>query len=357
MKIKKLFGIVIGLCLIAPVMTGAYSKTPPHKFYGTVKFADNATALDGTKVQAKIDGKIATSTVTKDGKYGYDSDNPFHVTNSNNNSDAEVQFFVNGLDAESPVTFSIGKIENLNLLLDSVKTGTITKGANDVISTTPVVIVPDTPTVIEMGDSLSISLTSSSSTNTMVEKVEKLRTDSFTGAMTVISGNNLLNGYEISITGNNIAISVTMKYDDSSVDESTIKPYQFDGAGWVAITPFTIDNVDNTLTFSISSAHTPYAVFGETVEASASSSSTAGGNGGGGGSGSSGSSGGSYTPSAGTSTAITGDINGNSVVDKYDFALMMSAWGKTDSDLASDLNDDGKVDKYDFSLLMVNWSI
>ena len=54
---------------------------------------------------------------------------------------------------------------------------------------------------------------------------------------------------------------------------------------------------------------------------------------------------------------IKGDINDDGKVNKYDFALMMSEWGKTGLNIASDLNDDGKVDKYDFSLLMINWSI
>lgn len=54
---------------------------------------------------------------------------------------------------------------------------------------------------------------------------------------------------------------------------------------------------------------------------------------------------------------IKGDVNDDGKVNKYDFALMMSEWGKTGLNIASDLNDDGKVDKYDFSLLMINWSI
>lgn len=69
-----------------------------------------------------------------------------------------------------------------------------------------------------------------------------------------------------------------------------------------------------------------------------------GGGGGGGG--------GTTTPS---SNDETGDINRDSKVDKYDFALMMANWEKIGSN-DSDLNDDNKVNKYDFALLMVNWS-
>jgi len=63
--------------------------------------------------------------------------------------------------------------------------------------------------------------------------------------------------------------------------------------------------------------------------------------------------GGSYTLPA--EVYATGDMNGDNIVNKFDFALMMSAWGKTGIGLAADLNDDGIVDKYDFALLMLNW--
>lgn len=69
-----------------------------------------------------------------------------------------------------------------------------------------------------------------------------------------------------------------------------------------------------------------------------------GGGGGGGGVG------GYYVPAIKTS-----DINSDSKVDKYDFALMMANWGKTGTN-SSDLNGDNKVDKYDFALMMANWS-
>ena len=49
------------------------------------------------------------------------------------------------------------------------------------------------------------------------------------------------------------------------------------------------------------------------------------------------------------------DINKDKKVDKYDFSMMMAAWGKTGSN-TSDLNGDNKVNKYDFALLMSKWS-
>ena len=70
--------------------------------------------------------------------------------------------------------------------------------------------------------------------------------------------------------------------------------------------------------------------------------------------------GGSYNPTPTipviSTTTTQGDMNKDDKVNKYDFSLLMSNWGKTGSNV-SDLNGDSKVDKYDFSLLMSNWSI
>ena len=50
-----------------------------------------------------------------------------------------------------------------------------------------------------------------------------------------------------------------------------------------------------------------------------------------------------------------GDINDDNTVNEYDFAIMMSQWGQTGTNLSADLNNDGVVDEYDFALLMANW--
>ena len=88
---------------------------------------------------------------------------------------------------------------------------------------------------------------------------------------------------------------------------------------------------------------TKFATYTQTVIPSTSVPNTGGGGGGGGG---------VTTPPP---VSIKGDINNDSKVNKYDFALIMANWGKTGSN-NSDLNSDNKVDKYDFSLLMLNWS-
>ncbi|MCD6080448.1 MAG: fibronectin type III domain-containing protein, partial [Candidatus Omnitrophica bacterium] len=394
-------------------------------------------APDGTMVQAKIDGEVVAECPVNggEGKYGYNPILCFVTDPENNRQGKEIHFYINGIDTNVTSAFENGASKRLDFSLPNVEAGTIEKSESDVITSKTVVIVPGVPTEIKMGDSLTISLESSDSTNAVIEKIEKLGTDFFTGAAAVISGKNLLNGYEIKVNaGDNVDIKVTMKYDDTGIDEDTIAPYKFDGNSWVAIEPFTIDKSANTVTFSISSASTPYVVFGSLASTGGG---TTGGEGGT-------ARGGGVTVSDttaplisdinveanrttaeinwktnepsiswilyGTTTdygkeirtttyttshsititdltpgttyhfqiksrdsagnirstddrtfvtlkpRITGDINDDGKVDKYDFALMMSEWGKTGLNISSDLNKDGKVDKYDFSLLMVNWT-
>lgn len=82
---------------------------------------------------------------------------------------------------------------------------------------------------------------------------------------------------------------------------------------------------------------------------------------GGGGGGSSGGGGGgggattTSTPQVAGVSIMKGDANNDNKVDKYDFSLMMSNWGKTGTNVC-DFNNDNKVDKYDFALLMLSWS-
>lgn len=423
--IKKLLVISV---LIFPGVTLA-APGIPNQFYGTVSFADGKAAPDGTLVEARIDGQIVATCPVKDGKYGYNPILCFVTDPENNRQGKTIHFFINGIDTNVTSTFENGGFKRLDFSLPDVESGTIEKSEDEVITSKTVVIVPEIPTEIKMGDSLTISLESSSGTNAVVEKIERLGADFFTGAAAVISGKNLLNGYEIKVSAEeNVEIKVTMKYDDTGIDEDSVAPYKFDGTSWVAIEPFILNKSANTVTFNISSASTPYAVFGSPV-------STGGGAVGGGGGvamsdtvppsisdinvktnrttaeiswktnepsiswivygtttnygkeiktttyttshsitltelipgttyhfqiKSKDSTGNIGTSEDRTFTTlkprIVGDINDDGKVDKYDFALMMSDWGKTGLNIPSDLNQDGKVDKYDFSLLMANWT-
>lgn len=66
--------------------------------------------------------------------------------------------------------------------------------------------------------------------------------------------------------------------------------------------------------------------------------------------------GGSVSGSRSSSSNKSGDINTDSHVNEYDFALLMFNWGKTGKN-SSDLNNNSIVDVYDFSLLMFYWGL
>lgn len=401
----------------------------PHQFYGTVNFT-NGAAPDGLTVEAKTSsGVVAGVSATKDGKYGYPPKNLLFVTDANDGtakdmlSGQEIRFFVSGIDTGAAASFSNDKYSEKNLAVNSA-IGTISKLENDVITNQTIIVSPQNTTIVKMGDNLSITIFSTVNTSAVIEKIEKLSS----GNVAVFSGKNFLNAYEIKISGENLNISVTIKYDDTGIDEDTIAPYRFDGVSWAAITSPapTINKTANTITFTISSGQTVYGIFG-------SAQSPAGGTGGGGGasdttaplisdikvtagnntatitwktnetslswliygkttaygkevktatyiashsvtlqdlspetvyhyqikskdnSGNIGSENDKTFTTLAKGVKIIGDINNDAKVNKYDFALMMSAWGKTGTN-SSDLNNDNKVDKYDFALLMLNWS-
>ncbi len=331
---QKLLTVSILTILLLPFLALAASPGIPHKFYGTVSFTSGTTP-NGLLVEAKINSIVAGSSVTGDGKYGYNPDLLFATDPQNTNAGKPVEFYVSGIKAAQAAIFVNGESTNLNLTVPGT-VGNITKNEGEVIANEEVVVTPQSLTSIHLGTNLSITISSATNTNATVEKIEKKSS----GNVAVFSGKNFLNAYEIKISGGSLNISVTMKYDDTGIDEDTIKPYRFNGTSWVAITPFTIDKTANTITFTISSGQTVYGIFGSTAQAAPS-----GGGGGGGGGG-------------GESAAVTyktGDTNKDGKVDKYDFALLMANWGKLGTN-ASDLNNDDKVDKYDFALLMLNWN-
>jgi len=327
-KIVLVFGLLLipGLALAVPGI--------PHQFYGQVSFS-NGPAPDGLVVEARIGSVTVATTTTLNGKYGYSP--LFFVTDPDNDRAGKtITFLVNGIDTGLSATFENGEHTEKNFSI-SGNVGTITKSENETIIDQAVIITPTTPTVIKVGDKLDVTISSQANATATIEKIQKLESNFFTGAYAVPAGKNALKAFEIKITGN-VSITVTMGYDGTGMDESTIVPYKFDGTTWIVITSYTRDEVADTLTFEIQ-AETPYAVFGSEIEPEPAAPS---GGGGGGGEG---------TPT----TYKTGDINKDGKVDKYDFALMMAAWGKIGTTL-SDLNNDNKVDKYDFALLMLNWS-
>ncbi len=319
----------------------------PQQFYGTVSF-QNGAAPDGVKIDAKIDGAVVASGLTSNGKYGYNPNLFFVTDQSGLNNGKTIQFYASGIAASQTATFQNGAFTNLNLTVNG-SVGSISKGENDVITDTQAIVKPSAPLVVTMGDSLSVTVTSASDATSTLADIHKLGDAFYSGAAAILSGNNVLNGYEIKISGSGLTINVVLHYSDSGIDENSIKPYRFDGSNWVAITPFTIDKTANTVSFNISSANTPYVIFGQKPAAPAPAPVVTGGGGGGGGGGL------LIQPLGMLTTGKGGDTNNDGKVDLLDFNAVMVNWGKTGANLA-DLSGDGVVDILDFNLVMVNWS-
>jgi len=345
---KFLLKIILSLAFtLAPLITLA-APDIPHQFYGTVNFS-NGPAPDGLTVEAKTStGVVVGVSTIKDGKYGY-SPNVFFVTDDNDGTSKdmipgqEIKFFVNGIDTGTTASFLNNGYNEKNLELSSA-IGTIIKSETDVITDQTIAVSPQSETNIKMGDNnLNITISSAANTSAIIEKIEKKSS----GNVAVFSGKNFLNAYEIKITGENINITVTMKYDDSGINEDTIAPYRFDGASWVAITSFTIDKTANTITFSISSGQTVYGIFGSTAQAA-----TTGGGGGGGLIA-------QTTPPSTTplsEAAKKMDTNQDDKIDILDFNSLMVNWGRQESDNIADFDANGAVDIFDFNLLMIYWT-
>ena len=83
----------------------------PNQFYGTVT-VNGATAPDGTRVTAEVNGVEAKAGSTSAGKYGYDTGDLFRVDGA---AGDDVVFKVNGVVAEEAGVFKSGGSTELNL--------------------------------------------------------------------------------------------------------------------------------------------------------------------------------------------------------------------------------------------------
>jgi len=349
---RLLITISILAVLLCPFLAKA---TPgiPYQFYGSVEFS-GVPAPDGLVVEARIDGQVVASASIVDGQYGF-SPSLFFVTDPEGNRQEQgdrVEFFISGIDTERTVPFVNGGYSRIDFSL-SGSVGTIEWGEDEVIENETVAVAPSTfaLTYIEVGDSLNLTISSEVSTNATINKIEKLTSDFFTGTTAIIAGNNLLNAFEIDITGDDLNISVTITYDDTGIDESTVKPYKFNGT-WVPITDYNQNTSANTITFSISSAQTPYAVFGEPVAPDPAPSPPP----------SPPSDGGGATPISPVTpiplseAAKRADTNQDDRIDIFDFNTLMVNWGSAVADNVADFDDNGTVDVFDFNLLMIYWT-
>lgn len=351
----RVLTIALGL-MLAPL--AAYAQPGiPHQFYGTVSY-ESGTTPDGLVVEAKVNGAVVGSSATKSGQYGINPSLLFASKTEGDWSGETAEFFVGGINTGESFTLAKGGYTKLDLTVPG-SVGTITKAATDVITDTPVTITSTSPTIISMGEELDVTISSDSLVNATVDKVEKLASGFFTGVTAILSGQNLLNAYEIKVTGTGLTISVTMTYSDTGIDESTVKPYKHNGSTWVEITPYTRDTTANTLTFSIPAASTPYALFGTPVAVVTTTTNTSSGGGGGG----------SVvglitTPTTATTTTVTSltaaqkvyDTNNDNSINVLDFNALIVHWGEKGTTVVADFDGNGTVDVFDFNSLMVHWT-
>ncbi len=347
MKLSVKNSIITVAALLLPVFVFAIPAIP-HQFYGTVDFK-NGPAVDGLLIEAKVDNITIGSSVTEDGKYGYSPNLFFASDLQNTNAGKIIEFYVSGINSGETYIFNNGASNNLNLSVEGV-IGTIEEtDESKTIEDEVVVVGPESPMNVKLGDSLNINISSEESTNAEIAKIEKLESNFFTGATAIIAGNNLLNAFEIDITGDDLTISVSITYDDSNIDEDTVKPYRFNGTSWVEITEFNINKTTNTITFAVSSAQTPYVIFGVPLASEGGGDDEGGGGGGGGG----------YIPPVSTSglseAARAVDANNDDKIDVFDFNILMINWGSTAVDNLADFDNNNKVDIFDFNLLMIHW--
>lgn len=250
----------------------------PHQFYGTVSFT-NGAAPSGLLVEATVNGVTVGSGLTGNGVYG--NDTVFKVLdNAGTLAGKTVRFTVGGVDTGETAVFINGEATRLDLTVPG-SVGAVSASENGTIENESVTLTPTSPAVVTVGSGLSVNVSSNTTATSTIEKVEKLTSSFYSGATAVLAGSTLLSGYEIKIKGTGLSIAVTMHYDDTGIDESTVKPYRFNGTTWEAITPYTRDTAANTLTFTIAAAQTPYVLFGQPPAPVTTPTSSGGGGGGG----------------------------------------------------------------------------
>ena len=115
---KKQIIFIISLVLLMGIVSSS-APSIPHAFKGTAKYTNGQNIPDGYIVTAKLDSQsISTSSVIKDGKYGYDD--PLLVSDIIGNGE-KVSFYINGKLVENDIVdFAIGEITNLDIIIDTV---------------------------------------------------------------------------------------------------------------------------------------------------------------------------------------------------------------------------------------------
>jgi hypothetical protein len=128
-KLTAIFGI-----LLLPVLAFAQQgPSLPHQFFGSVNYT-NGAAPNGLVVEAKINGAVVGSSVTANGKYGYNPNLLFALDNNGVNAGKTVEFYVSGIKANETAVFTNGASTQLNLTIPASSGSGSTGGGGGIIT-------------------------------------------------------------------------------------------------------------------------------------------------------------------------------------------------------------------------------
>jgi hypothetical protein len=377
----------------------------PHQFYGTATYTDGSNVTSGNVI-VKIGTTQVISVPISNGKYGYNP-NLLLVTDENNTrTGSTLKFFIGSVDTGQTAVFTNGGYTQLNLIT-TAPSNTVSGGGSNVSLTSTTAGEAEMPTGatnVILTNTTVLDFSSSTVPMTSTPVTVRGNVVTLTKAVTLKSG---INGNPIVLTNsnlNNVSASIpneTKIQGPAGWDGKITPPIASTSSGTapagfsVGSTVISVGSAEGTLVFdkpvtllldgvtgavgyrpsgsntwiqitdtcdgsyavptaptypgecSISNGtDTKIVTYHFTSFGSLTVNSPSGGGGGGG----------SVPTTPVLTTAKKGDANGDSKVDKYDFALIMANWGKTGAN-NSDFNGDSKVDKYDFALLMSNWGL
>ncbi len=274
--------VAVLMALLVPLI-GLAQNSPqlPHLLYGSATVGDVGTPV-GTVIIAKVNGQEkGRITTTDQGTYGGPSANQNKLAVQGNIADlATIEFYISRIKASTTAAFESGRIQEL--ALSWIFPAEITLEGD--IANEPMVCVPGTNIVIHTGG-LTLVIDCAAAAALTIRNVSNLGTGFFVGAPAPAGVNAISPAFEINISGG-VTLTATMTYDDTGIDESTVRPYKHDGTSWVQLPESDVisrDTVANTITFKVASGATPYAPFGSPPTPPAPPAPSGGGGGGGGG--------------------------------------------------------------------------
>jgi len=256
----------------------------------------------------------------------------YNVSDSSGNNALEAVRTVNVVDTIVPVisapvnqTFEATGISTTPTLIESTATDNYT--SSPIITYSPHLFILGTTTVTWTATDSSGNVASTTSKITIIDTTAPVITITGSNPVSITVGSGSYS--DAGATALDLVVGSVVATSTGSVDTTVIGTY--------IISYTATDNFGN-----ISTSTRTINVIAAPATVSPPPASGGGGGGGGGG--------GSPTP---LSHKI-GDITLDGNVNIFDFALLMSNWGKTGTS-TSDLNNDGKIDIFDFALLMANW--